>query len=55
MKDIILPVEKELLEKELTEDRFVRKTNKGSNEIYCFTLTKFKIKGSWQDFKALCT
>lgn len=37
MKDIIPPVGKELLEKELTEDRFVRKTNKGSNEIYCFT------------------
>ena len=37
MKDIIPPVDKELLEKELTEDRFVRKTNKGSNEIYCFT------------------
>lgn len=37
MKDIISPVERELLEKELTEERFVRKTNKGSNEIYCFT------------------
>ena len=37
MKDIIPRVDRELLEKELTEDRFVRKTNKGSNEIYCFT------------------
>lgn len=37
MKDIIPPIEKKLLEKELTEERFVRKTNKGSNEIYCFT------------------
>lgn len=37
MKDIIPPVDRELLEKELTEERFVRKTNKGSNEIYCFT------------------
>ncbi|WP_372752021.1 GNAT family N-acetyltransferase [Labilibaculum sp.] len=37
MKEIIPPVSREELEKELTEERFVRKTNKGSNEIYCFT------------------
>ena len=37
MKEIIPPVPREELEKELTEERFVRKTNKGSNEIYCFT------------------
>ncbi|MCT4603174.1 MAG: GNAT family N-acetyltransferase [Marinifilum sp.] len=37
MKEIIPPVPREELEKELTEERFVRKTNKGSNEIYSFT------------------
>ncbi|MDE5420126.1 GNAT family N-acetyltransferase [Labilibaculum sp. DW002] len=37
MKEIIPPVAREELEKELTEERFVRKTNKGSNEIYSFT------------------
>jgi hypothetical protein len=37
MKEIIPPVPTEELEKELTKERFVRNTNKGSNEIYCFT------------------
>jgi hypothetical protein len=37
MKEIIPPVPRKELEKELTEERFIRKTNKGSNEIYCFT------------------
>jgi hypothetical protein len=34
MKEIIPPVKKELLEKELTRDKFVKKTNFGGNEIY---------------------
>lgn len=37
MKEIIPPVPRKDIEKELTKERFVRKTNKGSNEIYCFT------------------
>lgn len=36
MQPVIYPVEKEKLIAELTEDRFVRKTNKGGNEIYIF-------------------
>lgn len=34
MKEIISPVDKELLLSELTQDRFLRHTNKGDNEIY---------------------
>ncbi|MCT4615829.1 MAG: GNAT family N-acetyltransferase [Marinifilaceae bacterium] len=37
IKEIISPVSKQDLLSELTEERFVRKTNKGGNEIYCFT------------------
>jgi hypothetical protein len=37
MKAVIHPISKEEIKKELTPERFVRKTNKGSNEIYCFT------------------
>ncbi|MEP0986188.1 GNAT family N-acetyltransferase [Ekhidna sp.] len=33
-EDIIPPVDRDLLEKELNEDRFVRDTNKGGNKIY---------------------
>lgn len=33
-KDIIAPVERSLLLKELNADRFIRKTRKGDNEIY---------------------
>lgn len=36
MQPVIYPVEKEKLLSELTEERFVRKTNKASNEIYIF-------------------
>jgi hypothetical protein len=36
MMEIIPPVKRELLEAELTADRFVRKTNNGSNLIYIF-------------------
>jgi hypothetical protein len=36
-KEIIPPVARELLELELTEDKFVRKTNFGNNLIYVFT------------------
>ena len=36
-KEIIPAVSKELLEKELNEDRFLRKTNNGNNEIYVIT------------------
>ncbi len=34
MKDIISPVERSLLKRELTSERFVRRTNFGDNEIY---------------------
>jgi hypothetical protein len=34
MKEIIPPVDRELLEAELTADKFQRKTNKADNEIY---------------------
>jgi len=37
MKDIIAPVDKALLKKELTADKFVRKTNYGHNELYIFS------------------
>lgn len=33
-KEIIAPVARELIEQELTEDRFIRNTNKGGNKIY---------------------
>ncbi len=36
MQPVIYPIEKEKLIAELTEDRFVRKTNKGANDIYIF-------------------
>ena len=34
LKQIIPPIDKDLLAKELNQDRFIRKTNKGGNEIY---------------------
>ena len=37
MKEIIQPIEKSLLKKELNEDRFLRNTNNGNNEIYIIT------------------
>ena len=37
MKDIIPPVNKSLLIKELTEDKFIRNTNFGQNKIYFIT------------------
>ncbi len=37
MKNIIAPIDRELLEKELTEDKFLRKTNKKDNDIYIVT------------------
>ncbi|HBX50491.1 MAG: hemolysin [Bacteroidetes bacterium RIFOXYA12_FULL_35_11] len=37
MKDIIPPVSKDILEKELTKDKFVKTTNFGGNEIYIVT------------------
>jgi hypothetical protein len=37
MKDIIPPVDRELLEAELSPERFVRDTNFGGNEIYAIT------------------
>lgn len=37
MKEIIPPVDKKLLEQELTEDKFIRYTNHKSNEIYIVT------------------
>jgi hypothetical protein len=37
MENIIPPVPVEILMSELTQDRFLRKTNKGNNEIYIFS------------------
>ena len=37
MENIIHPVDKNLLKSELTEDKFLRKTNKANNEIYIVT------------------
>ncbi len=37
MKDIIAPIPREVIEAELTEDKLLRKTNKGANEIYVIT------------------
>ena len=37
MKEIIPPVPRELIEAELTRDKFQRKTNKAENEIYILT------------------
>jgi hypothetical protein len=36
-KEIIPPVDPQLIEKELTEDKFIRKTNYGGNLLYTFT------------------
>jgi len=37
MNNIIAPIAKELIISELTKERFLRKTNKGGNEIYIIT------------------
>lgn len=37
MKDIISPVDRELLKRELTPERMLRRTNKSNNEIYIVT------------------
>ena len=37
MKDIIPPVPLEIINSELTDDKFIRKTNKGGNKIYVIT------------------
>jgi hypothetical protein len=37
MKQIIHPIDKKILEKELSEDKFLRKTNYGNNKIYIVT------------------
>jgi hypothetical protein len=37
MKDIIAPVDKQLIIKELTPDKFIRKTNRLSNDLYVTT------------------
>jgi len=37
MKDIIAPVDRELIVRELTPERFIRKTNRSNNELYVVT------------------
>ena len=37
MKNILAPIDKSLIKKELTEDKFLRKTNNGNKEIYIVT------------------
>lgn len=36
MENVISPVSKELIKSELTQDKFIRKTNFGNNDIYIF-------------------
>lgn len=38
MQDIIEPIDKALIKAELTKERFLRKTRKGDNEIYCVNI-----------------
>jgi hypothetical protein len=38
MQDIIAPIAKEILKKELNPSRFLRRTRKGDNEIYCVNI-----------------
>lgn len=37
MKPVIEPIDRNILESELTKERFIRHTNKGNNEIYIIT------------------
>ena len=37
MEEIIKPIPVDLLKRELTKDKFLRKTNYGNKEIYCFS------------------
>ncbi|MDR1153367.1 MAG: GNAT family N-acetyltransferase [Bacteroidales bacterium] len=37
MKDIIAPVDRQLIIKELTPDKFIRKTNRSNNDLYVIT------------------
>ncbi len=37
MEELLAPVPREVIKKELTPERFMRKTNKGGNEIYIIT------------------
>jgi hypothetical protein len=37
MKEVIPPIDKKFIEKELTRDKFLRKTNRGNNELYVIT------------------
>ena len=37
MKPIIPPVDRELIEQELTEDKMLRETNNGNNILYIIT------------------
>jgi hypothetical protein len=37
MKEVIPPVDRELIENELTRDKFLRETNNGNNEVYIIT------------------
>lgn len=39
MKQIIEPIKRELIEQELTSERFIRRTNNADNELYCFNGT----------------
>ncbi|MGD2035453.1 MAG: GNAT family N-acetyltransferase, partial [Bacteroidales bacterium] len=37
MKEVIPPVDRELIEKELTKEKFLRSTNNSNNELYVIT------------------
>lgn len=47
MQPVIYPVNKAKLLAELTEERFIRKTNKGGNEIYSFNA--FNSPNLWKE------
>ena len=38
MEPIIDPIDRDILESELTQERFLRTTRKGGNEIYCVNI-----------------
>ena len=37
---IIAPISKEIIKQELNQDRFIRTTRKGGNEIYSINITE---------------
>ena len=54
METIISPVDRVLIEKELTEELFVRDTNNGHNKIFIFTNDQApNLEEKWQIIRQL--